>query len=274
MLYIITMDKIYGYKSYKKYIRDVIEIQGRGAVAKLAVAAGCNRTYLSQCLSSKVQLTPEHILGISEYLNLNEEEENFFLLLLLFERATTRKAQNSLKNKLDKIVKDNLVLSKKIADKKDSNNLDDAEKQKYYSSWKYPAIHSIVSIKEFQTTQAIAKKIRLSEQEVNLILKDLSNMGLIEFASGSWIHSGKNIHTPTGSIHTSQNHINWRLRSFDDVNNKESVHYTTVFSLEKKDWELLRDKLLSFIEKQRDTIHSSGSEELYVFCCDLFQPFE
>lgn len=268
------MEKIYNYRSYKKYIKDVIDMLGRGAVAKLAEAAGCNRTYLSQCLSSKVQLTPEHILELSEYLNLEAEEENFFLMLLLYERATTIKAQNTLKSKIDKIAKDNLILSKKITDKKDSNELRDIEKQKYYSSWKFAAIHSLVSIKEFQTTPAIAKKIRLAEQEVNLILKELNNMGLIEFRSGSWVHSGKNIHTPSGSIHTTQNHINWRLRSFDDVNSKTSVHYTTVFSLDKKDWESLRGQLLSFIERQRDSIHRSGSEDLYAFCCDLFQPFE
>jgi len=274
MLCIITMKKIYNYLSYKKFIKDVIEMQGRGSVAKLAEVAGCNRTYLSQCLSGKVQLTSDHILGISEYLNLNNDEENFLLLLLLLERASTKKAQNTLKNKIEKIIQENLVLSKKITDKKDSNELGDFEKQKYYSSWKYAAVHSVVSIKDFQTAQTIAKKIRLPEQEVNLILKELNTMGLVEFMSGRWSHSGKNIHIPSGSIHTTQNHINWRLRSFDDVNSKTSIHYTTVFSLEKKEWETLRDQLLSFINKQRDTVHSSGSEELYVFCCDLFQPFD
>jgi len=268
------MKKVFSYQSYKKFLKDLIESMGRGAVAKLAEAAGCNRTYLSQCFFSKVQLTSDHILGIAEYLQLSEEEEDFLLLLLLYERASNRKTQQRIKIKMDKLIQANLELSKKIKSKFDSDELSEEQKQKYYSSWKYAAVHSAVSIRDFSSTISISKKLHLSEQEVSLILKDLEEMNLLEGASGKWVHTGKNLHVPTGSFYMSQNHINWRLKSFESINRKNSVHYTSVFSLSKNDWESLREQMLSFIERQRDYIHSSGSEEMYCFCCDLFQPFE
>lgn len=272
MLSIITMKRIFTYQSYKKFLKDFTDLQGRGTVSKLAGAAGCDRTYLSQCLTTKVQLTPDHILGLSEYMNLSEEEEEYFLLLLLQERSASKVAQLRIKKKMDKLIQADLVLSKKISRREDSNEISEAQKAKYYSTWKYAAIHTLTSIKEFQTAQAIARKAQLSEIETLNILKDLAETGLVHFQNGKWIHSGKNIHIPTGSSHNAQNHINWRLKAVDSVNDKNSIHYTTLFSLSKKDWEVLREQLLGYIDKQRDFIHASGSDEMYCFCCDLYQP--
>lgn len=272
MLYIITMSNIFTYKSYKKYIQDLIMSYGRGSVGKLAEAAGCNRTYLSQVLNSKIQLIPDHIYGIADYVGLASDEQDFLILLLLYERSASRKIQDKLKAKIDEINQANLVLSKKISEKKDSSEIPELFKMKYYSTWKYAAIHTLTSVVGFQTTSAIAKKVGISETTALIQLKELRDMGLVKQVGNRWIHSGKNIHTPAGSSHTALNHLNWRLRSIEDVNNKHSVHYTTLFSLNVGDWDILRKQLLSYIEQQRDQIHKSGSEEVYCFCCDLFQP--
>lgn len=268
------MKKIFSYNSYKNYLKDIVESQGRGSIAKLAEAAGCDRTYLSQCLSTKVQLTPDHIFGISQYLKLAEDEEDYFLLMLLYDRSASRGAQGKVKEKMEKMVQSNLILSKKISQKADSNQLTAEQKTKYYLSWKYAAIHTLTSIKEFQSISSISKKTRIPEPEVAFVLQDLLEMGLIRQNNGKWVHSGKNIHIPIGSPLTTQNHLNWRLRSVENVNNKNAIHYTTLFSIAKKDWEQLRDDLLTFIEKQRDFIHASGTEEMFCFCCDLYQPLD
>jgi uncharacterized protein (TIGR02147 family) len=268
------MKRIFTYHSYKKFLKDAIEAHGRGSVAKLAEAAGCDRTYLSQCLSTKVQLTPDHILGIGQYLNLSETESDYFLLLLLHERSASKKSQALIEKKMKALADADLVLSKKIAQRAEASELTESEKSVYYSHWKYAAIHALTSIKEFQTVPTLAKRTKLSEAEVSGALKDLKNMGLVALQTGSWIHSGKNIHISSGSSHTSQNHTNWRLKTIEDVNNQNAVHYTTLFSLSKKDWQILREQVLKFIDAQRDFIHASGTEELYCFCCDLFKPLD
>jgi uncharacterized protein (TIGR02147 family) len=266
------MKRVFNYHSYKKYLKDFADMQGRGSISKLAEAAGCDRTYLSQCLTTKVQLTPDHVLGLSEYMNLSEDEEEYFLLLLLLERSASKSAQSKIKKKMEKLIQADLVLSKKIGQKDDSGEITELQKAKYYSTWKYASIHTLTSIKEFQSVSDIVRKTQISENEVLGILKELNEAGLAHLQNGKWVSSGKNIHIPTGSSHNAQNHLNWRLKSIDSVNDKRAIHYTTLFSLSKNDWENLREQLLSFIGKQRDFIHASGAEEMYCFCCDLFQP--
>lgn len=266
------MKRIFTYQSYKDYLKDTIEVLGRGSISKIAESARCNRTYLSQCLSTKVQLTPDHILGISEYLKLNELEQDYFLLLLLYERSALKNARSLIKQKMLKLIQADLVLSQKISEKGDSDQLTSQQKNIYYSSWKYAAIHTLTSISDYQTIQSITKKTRLPEQEVTVVLKELHGMGLIQFNNGKWIHNFKNIHIPVGSSMTVQNHLNWRLKSVEDVNNKNAIHYTTLFSLSENDWKDLQAQLIKYIDKQRDFIHDSGAEEMYCFCCDLFKP--
>jgi uncharacterized protein (TIGR02147 family) len=268
------MKPIYTYQNYKKYLKDMAALLGRGSIGKLALAAGCNRTYLSQCLTTKVQLTPDHIMGMADYLNLSEDEMDYLVLLLLFERSASETAQARIKKKMDRLVQANLVLSRKISSKGDSDELTEPQKTKYYSSWKYAAIHTLASIRDYQTTPSMAKKTRLPEAEVASVLMELEDMGLIRYDDERWVHTKKNIHIPTGYSHTTQNHLNWRLKSVEDVNNKSSIHYTTLFSLSKNDWESLREQLLAFIDAQRDFIHASGTDEMYSFCCDLFRPLE
>lgn len=268
------MKRIFTYHSYKDFLAATIEALGRGAIAKLAEAAGCNRTYLSQALNSKVQLTPDHVLGISDYLKLNEQEVDYFILLLLYERSASKNARDKIKNKMMKLIQADLMLSQKISAKKDSDQLTIQQQNLYYSNWRFSAIHTLTSIPEYQFIPFIAKKVRLSEQEVSIVLKELQEMGLVQLSNGKWLHSSKNIHIPSGSTITVQNHLNWRLKSVDNVNNKNAIHYTTVFSLSKSDWENIKEQLLKYIDKQRDFIHSSGTDEMYCFCCDLFQPLE
>ncbi len=265
------MKKAFSYKSYKEFLKDFIELEGRGAVGALATAADCNRTYLSQSLTSKVQLTPDHILGISQYLQLPAEEENFLLLLLLHERSTSVKNQAIIKKKMDAAIQEQLVLTKNINQKNDSKDLSEASKAQYYSTWKYAAVHSLTSIDEFQTAATIAKRLHLNDAETRQVLNFLEDCQLIKNSKEKWIHTGKNIHTPSESVYTRLHHANWKNKAVDDTHNKQSIHYTTVFSLEKKHYEKIKEQLIDYISAQRDKVHASGSEEVFCFSCDLFQ---
>lgn len=53
-----------------------------------------------------------------------------------------------------------------------------------------------------------------------------------------------------------------------DTNN--SVHFTTVQSLSKSDFERLKQTLLDFIEKSAATAAPSEPEELVCLSCDFF----
>lgn len=264
---------IFEYGDYKSFLRDWIQEQDtRGTVADLAKGAGCDRTYLSQTLNGKVHLTTDHVVNLGEFLNFSEPERAFFLHLVLHDRAGQPSARAILRKKLDKMVQENLVLTRRIRHKETTEELSLEDMGRYYSSWVYGAIHILTSIEDFQTAGAIGARLRVPERDIEDILADLLKMGLVEKRGGRYVHSSKNLFMSTDSSFNSLNHINWRTRALGLANSKDGVHYTTAFSLNRDDWARVKMQLLEFIEKQRSTIHSSGSEELFCFCCDLFSP--
>lgn len=185
------MNKIYSYTSYKEYLRDVTKALGRGATSLLAEAAGCNRTYISQALTSKVQLTVDHIVGIAGFLKLSDEEADFLILLNLHERATSKKTEAAIEKRMNKIIHEELNLSKQITKKNETSEISETQKNKYYASWKYAAVHIATSVKELQNTKGVAKKLNISEKEAMMILNDLVEMGPFwaEYLYASWIAS-------------------------------------------------------------------------------------
>lgn len=265
---------LFEYESYKDYLKAYIDKhRKRGLVSELAKAAGCDRTYLSQSLNSKVQLTPDHVLGISSYVGMSDNEQNYFLLLNLLERSNSESAQQMILRQLENIKKQTQFLSEKIKDKTKSSELSEEDKNIYYSSWVYQAVHILTAISDFQEITELAEKIGLSLGKVQEILSHLESMGLVKKTGKKWQHTKRAIHIPRGSLHNTINHIHWRTKANEQFNNPNNVHYTGVFTLSKKDFNKIKKQVLNLIDEQRKSIGESGSDELYCFCCDLYTPF-
>ena len=78
---------IYEYFSYKTYLVDLIS-QKSVKVSTLSEIAGCNRSYFSQMINGKVQLTSDHIINLAEGLEFSELEKEYFITLGLLERSS------------------------------------------------------------------------------------------------------------------------------------------------------------------------------------------
>lgn len=100
----------------------------RSVKSKLAEAAGCQLSYLSQALAGKVFLTPDHAFGISKFLRLNEVEAEYFMLLVQVKRAGAREHRSYLQSKLAEIRKTKFKVEAAI---KPSGKLTDSELQRY-----------------------------------------------------------------------------------------------------------------------------------------------
>jgi uncharacterized protein (TIGR02147 family) len=264
---------VFNYEGYKKYLRDWISAtEGRSKVADLARAAGCDRTYLSQALNGKVHLTADHIINLGTYLDLSESEQSFLLMLLLHNRANTNSTKALLAQRMEALRQENLVLTKKIRRKEELNELAIEDKARYYSTWIYGAVHILTSIPGYSSASAISERLHLPLRVCEEILGDLVRMGLVMREGNTFTHSGRNLYISTDSSFNAINHVNWRTQTLNQANSKEGVHYTTAFSVARSDWPRLKAQLMEFIEKQREMVHGSGSEELFCFCCDLFSP--
>src|SRR5687768_13356982 len=84
--------RIFNFLDYKKYLKEVIrENRGtHGYKTRLAKAAGCRSSYLSQVLHGNFDLSPEHALGLANFWGLSTTEKDFFIQLVHLARAGTK----------------------------------------------------------------------------------------------------------------------------------------------------------------------------------------
>src|SRR5690242_7160650 len=95
---------VFNYGGYKEFLKDYIKQNAsRGIISQVAENCGCDRTYISQVLNGKADLTPDHIMQLCEGLGLGEEESGYLLLLLLKDRSASAKAKKNLDAKLARL---------------------------------------------------------------------------------------------------------------------------------------------------------------------------
>ena len=262
---------IFEYNNYKIFLRETIKLSAeRGYLTKLASAAGCQKSYFAQVLHHHVNFTPEHAINLCRFWNFDEAEEDYFIELVNYARAGTEILRNKIQKRLKQIKDDQLVLAKRF---NTGNIFDEQSQAYYYSSWLISAIHMALTIPELQSIKALAKHFRIEENEVSRILNRLQEIGLVSCKRNAWFTTNKMIHLPRNSIFNSMNHLNWRNQSIADAQTQknDSIHYTSIASLSKKDFYDIQQLVLKFIDQKRKIIEPSKEEVLGCFTCDWFE---
>jgi uncharacterized protein (TIGR02147 family) len=263
---------VYKFENYKELLRAKIkEFKAtRGIVAKMAEAAGCQRSYLSQALNTHVHLTPDHAFGLSEFFGFNSDERNYFLLLVDYGRAGTRALKTHLKQNIEEIQKRNSVLENRLT----ATVVDPTEAHyKYYASWIWAAVHIGVSVPELRTVERLSKHLSIPESFVESTLQGLSEMGLVHKAGHEWKYVEGERHLSHRSALSALHHANWRSRAAlaAQLKDERSYFYTGVSSASREDCKWIRETLLETTEKILKVIGRSKEEELICLNLDLFR---
>ena len=256
----------FDYSDYKAYLTESIEVDlGRGAKAKLADAAGCQRSFLSQVLNGPTHLTPEHGLGISLFLNHTEDEREYFLALLGKARSANRTLTDYYEKKMKQLKQKVANLTARLKTTRPEEDL-----AEYYSSWTYAAIHLLCTIPQFQSVAAISKKLKLNFHEVERRMKRLQHMKLVDLKEGHWVSTRHEIHLPKEHFMTQTNHKNWREKNLElsQLNPELHISYTAVYTMSQKDFGKLKELCFRFLEEGRDIVAPSKEEELVSFSLD------
>jgi uncharacterized protein (TIGR02147 family) len=274
---------IWNYSDYKKYLRArsrALNLR-RGFLSRLADAAGCQPSYLSQVLNSKVQLTPDQACSIASHLELSENEATYFLALVDLARA----GSPLLKQRLSKQIFDLKTRAQKISERLQRPASQIADDQiVYYSSWTYSALHILSSTREFQTVDALSERLNIDREHVLNQLKQLESMGLVINEAGRWRHSGEELHLPATSPLISMHHANWRSRALMKAQaniadqhslpaqrlSAQGLHFSGVYAISREDVQTIREILLRAIEAANKVVGPSASEELVALTCDFF----
>ena len=200
----------------------------RGYRKQLADACRCSTSFFSQVVLGKVQMTPDQAMGLSAFWGLGLESAEYFIDLVHLARAGTKKYRGHLERRIAHRRKCELQISKR----RSAQTIGTENQLVYYSHWSFVAVHTILVIPGFQSSDSISRRLGLSVFEVQKVLRALQDMGLAHHDSGKWTSSMKNIHLPARSPLAWVNHNNWRQFAMSQTPFQEyALHYSSVLAM-------------------------------------------
>ncbi|MGE3610258.1 MAG: TIGR02147 family protein [Bacteriovoracaceae bacterium] len=260
---------IFAFNDYKQFLKEQLQLRGHGSRLELASALNCQSAYITRVLNHDAHLSLEQAVEASQFFHLGAEEEDFFLLLIQYSKAGTKKLQDLTKKKIKAIRERRALLSNRVTIKEE---LDESNQAKYYSKWYYAAIHIAVTVPELTTKESISHYLNLPMNLTLEALEFLVRTGLIHQEEGKYSPGKSRIFLKGDSPFVTQHHENWRLKAMNNMQtgNKNNIHFSSVYSLSHKDFEIIKEKLLQNIQEVRGVVPPSKEEELCVLNLDFF----
>jgi len=257
--------------SYREFLKTKIEENReiRGYQSRLAQAAGCQRSGLSQVLNGHIELTIDQAANLAQHWELNADQAAYFLDLVALERAGTPSAKAHFSRKISEARKKRDDLAQRFQVEPLGST---QQELVYYSAWYWSAVHVLVSIPGMGSAKACAKRLGLPVGFIQKIFQGLEEMGIIKPVGDQWKVVRHHIHLPKSSPMTLMNHTNWRQKALLGIQapNEGSLHYSNVFAASRKDIERIRAIFLKAIDECRERIEGSPEEELACITMDLF----
>ena len=259
---------------YRTYLRAKIQAirHMRGYQVQLTMAAGCQRSILSQVLRGSLELTRDQAAGLCAFWGLSDTESDYFLCLVDLTRCKSASLKQIIERKLQHLRSESANLTKTIT----MAALSETDARVfYYSSWIPAAVHVLLSVPAYSQPEKIAKRLGLPLKQIQKTLSGLKDAGLVTLTDTKWEVQSRDLNLPHTSALREINHINWRQRAIIDVQkqDEESIHFSAAFSMAEKDAEWMKQKITELIVSAKQRIIASKEEEdLFCFTCDFFRP--
>lgn len=266
------MDKsIFEHSDYRSYLEQKLGKAGQrtGLRAQAAAAVGCHTTYLSQVMNDRADLSPEQSESMNQFLGHTETEAEFFHLLVGKARAGTRPLKLRLQSQIEKILGERSQVGARLGQQA---KIRAEDRERFYSTWIHGAIHVLATIPEFQSIDALERKLKIPRKRLGEAVEFLVGLGILNQASGKLTPGKNHIHLGDDSASIVHHHTQWRLHALRslETRRREDVHYSAVVTLSSRDVARVRERMLDFLKESISTIEASPAEEAHVLCLDWY----
>jgi uncharacterized protein (TIGR02147 family) len=265
------MKAIFEFKNYKKYLESRVgdRRQRSGMKGAMAKALRCQPTYVSQFVYGSANLSLEQAEILNGFLGHSRDEGEFFFLLVQHERSGTPSLRKYFSEKIEENLKKRLVLTERLGT---SNELSEVDQSRYYSTWKFLAVHIAVTIPALQTREAISTFLKLPLAVVSETVEFLVKCGMVIDDTGNLSTGTTFIRLGNQSHNILKHHANWRTQAVESLDREQisELHYSAVMSISKEDVLKLKNRMLDFIQNNSEIIRASKEEELYCYTLDFF----
>lgn len=265
------MKNVYKFDTYKDFLREMLISAGkRGQLTRAAEALHCQRSYLSRVIAEGLHLTPDHAFKLALFLRLSADECEYFQTLVDFERAGDPQYRAHLQQRLAGMKRQHESVQQRAA--RADFSLDTLQVS-YFSTWLWSALHFLTSIPAYQSLEALANRLGARPDFLRRHLEQLAAQGFVEERGGRWFYKKGEFHAPKDSPLVVLHHQNWRARAVQDAQDitGDSIHFTAVQTVSKKDFERIKGLLLNFIEEASRIAGPSQPEEGIAITCDVFK---
>lgn len=259
-------------KDYRSFISEKISENKaiRGYQTRLSEAAGVHSSYISRVINSHIHLTTDQAANLAEFWRLDPEETDYFIDLVLLERSSSATLKTRIQQRLGVIHHNRQQLARRFSH---ARPMDERNADIYFSAWYFSAIHILITIPQYRTVRAIAKRLRLSEALVNEALEILSSIGLARYSQSQWIALQNDIHLAQQKMFSRIQHNHWRQKTSLKLQegDPEALHYSGIHSMSISDAHKLKALLIQFLDESRKTIAASPEQELFFLGCDFYE---
>lgn len=262
--------EIFAFTDYKVWLAAIISHKSeRGFKARLATAAGCQRSFLSQVLNGSAHLTLDHAIGIAVGLKMLDAETDYLEAMVGLARSAANAAQVHFRRKMTRLAQARTNLATRFA----QPALTDAHlAMGYYSSWHYAVLHMLITVPGLITVESLSQRLNLSAAETESALESLEKWGVIRRASKGWVALSKSVHIPREHPMTAVHHRNFRhLAANTEVQGRsDTLQYSAVYSLDARAFAEIREAMFRFIDETRGFVVKAIEEDVAVLNLDFF----
>lgn len=263
---------IWEFINYKEYLSSKLGPEGSrtGLRKKLAEAIPVHTTFVTQVLKGRNEFSLEQAEAVNTFLNHSDEEGEYFILLILKERSTNQKLKKRFEKKIQVMRDERLNIQSRL---KVDATISQKDREKFYSSAIYSAIHVLAATPGFQSIEALSEAMRLSKSRTREIVDFMIRIGILTEKDGKIISGSNHIHLGSDSELVLKHHINWRQFTINQLQflDKDDIHYSACMSLSKKDAFTIKESILANLKKNVDIVSKSPEEEAFVMCLDFYR---
>lgn len=260
---------LYKFDHYRKHLESMIKAHAAeyGYKSKLAKAAGCRNSFISQVLSGSYDFSLDHAIGLSKFWKFGEAEREYYLALVGLAKAATAPLREHYRETLSRLRKD----QERTILRGPAQEVPDQAKTAFYSSWQHIAVWVALELDQFDVSR-VAKRLGVDAKLAKRSVEILIDAGLVQSKDGKLSYAGGNLVVPPQSPFEEMHVSNWTQRAALDVRRREqaleSLHKCWLFTLSQQDYARLREMLLEFIQTTA-TITRSSKIPTELICLNL-----
>lgn len=269
---------IFLFSDYREYFRYIIEVRAnvKGIRTRLASAAACQPSYLTQVLAGTAGFSLDQLHGIRRYLELGDNEWEYLRELGILDRAGVEELKEDCLERLRRLRNtwEGKTGDGKGAKAKGANKPTPEDVSWYVATWQTSALSAALHSTALRTPQALAKALDLPLARVTELLQELQERGFAEERDGVWANIlVDSLYLGSGALR----HLfrsNWFLRGHGKLMQGYNNGCQTggVFCMSRDQYEALKTRVKSEFRKFFSGLPLETDGDVVVhYAIDLFE---